>query len=713
MNGHRLRFCSVLAPALLSGVGAAVRSCCAVATALAASFMAPAAVLAETDLLDACYRADQPFPRFYRFWHEPLNLPDDPDAGAGQYADKHVLGGSVHVFVRNTGSRSLAIEDILLEGVSLKRGLAFSDQRIKRKFASIHFADLPEAELNRLVAAGEPVWWKTDPQQIAPGGSGEVMVRLRQRPPVETLRLALKHAGGMKDLAIPIRDAHPRMSGISFAADRGRAYLYSQGPGEAGGVPARIIMDGEDITRAATIAHDPAVGQAVAVVRFAKPLAPGSFHCFQVVYEDRLTASAGVRAWADDFAYGMWGGRPADESQIGLARGYVKDITDHNINVQMPQLGSRGVAAYFKSDAGQRYCKTVGLRKAISDPGKYDTKDAFAYFIHDEPDAGDYLAKGVEEGRKVGCLAQWAVGRTYKLRAADPVTPQFLNVDGTFKPENWYTYGQLPDIFATDPYYQARLRGTYQRHPHRLALYAKATYIYAVARVARSACTPRPLHVILNAVSHVDKANKWKFRFATPQEKRIEVYYALAAGASGISYWWYTPVGRCYGVGAAASDPQAAALWREIGFLGAEVRTAGPLILRSCPTELPAKVSTPTLWTRCLLAGLDAVVMIVVNEQYANDRVGTVYQPIEEATVTLKLPSWLRPKDVFEISHEGTQAVTWKPEGSQITMTLGRVELTRLVVICEDPKLRGQLQDLYETRFAAKVARLVGGQRRR
>ncbi len=209
------------------------------------------------------------------------------------------------------------------------------------------------------------------------------------------------------------------------------------------------------------------------------------------------------------------------------------------------------------------------------------------------------------------------------------------------------------------------------------------------------------------------------FRFGTPAEKRIEVYYSLAGGAKGISYWWYTPVipskqgdvSGADGVGAARHDGQAAAMWKEMGLLGAEVRTAGPVILQSCPVELETTVSDPTLWPKCLLAGVDTLVLIVVNERYANDRVGTVYKPIDEATVTLQLPSWLEPEAVFDINHEGTQDVSWKVKDSRLDLDLGKVELTRMVVVCKDAKLRAGLQDLYKSKFAAKVARLMAKRR--
>ena len=57
--------------------------------------------------------------------------------------------------------------------------------------------------------------------------------------------------------------------------------------------------------------------------------------------------------------------------------------------------------------------------------------------------------------------------------------------------------------------------------------------------------------------------------------------------------------------------------------------------------------------------------------------------------------------------YEGIRNVDWERRGQQATMHLGTVHLTRLIVISSDAQLRQRLRSIYETQFAAKVARLV------
>ncbi len=232
--------------------------------------------------------------------------------------------------------------------------------------------------------------------------------------------------------------------------------------------------------------------------------------------------------------------------------------------------------------------------------------------------------------------------------------------------------------------------------------FIKPRYVLGVVTICNSACAPKPLHIILNSVRHDIEGGG--FRFATPPEKTVELFYALGAGAKSFSYWWYTPYGRFHGCG--ASDPEAVALWRQIGLLGAQVRTAGPVLTRSCPATVPVK-APPKLWTRTLLAGTDTLVLIAVNDNIANDRLGTVVVPLPTTPITLTPPSWLKPADAFEITPEGLRDVTWKTDAAQLALDLGKTEVARLVLLTSDKALRRQLDDLYRTHFAANIAQLT------
>lgn len=712
-----------------------------------AAFLAlaiPVAVLAapvKVEVIGSHYRPDQPFPEFNAFWNEGSIQPDEESAAdqadyvqapavkkakpnsasqpAGQAAPspkqpsdalpaKTPLGGSLHLFLRNTGTTVAKVEDALLGGRSLNKCLAFSNQRKVKKFASIYFANLPKEQLAALIDNGEPVWWKVDPLEIAPGGVAEVIVRLRSRPKPSAVPVAVTLAGATVGTQVPVKDPAPRLEGIYFGPDLQTVYIYARHPD--GAAPVRLTLDGKDITPVCRIPHDKAVSVTPVVARLNEPLAAASFHVFGAAYPDGTTVMSGLRAWSDEFVYGVFGGKPGPDKDLSVGKAYVDDLVAHNMNLQMPQIGSGAVLTYFKSPEGHRHIESAGLRFVLPDPGKFGIDKPYALYVHDEPDCGDYKAEGLPDSKKIGVLARWCISRADELRAAAPDVMQMLNVNMTYKPHNWHVYGQFPDIFCVDPYYQVRLKDVYHKTPERRPLYDKATYIYMVSSLAQSAAAPNPVHVILYGNQQRGRPERPQtFRFPTAPEKRIEAYYALAGGAKSLSYWWYTPGGPAHGLGAATSGkPDAAAqkLWREIGLIGAEARTAGPVLTTSCPVDVTAKASDG-VWVRFLARGDDTLVMLAVNDQYRNTDKGTEIRPVTNATVNVDLPKWIQRPEVFEITPAGVESIAARSSTSGLRVPLGKLDVTRMVVITSNATLRGELQNLYEERFAAATARLL------
>lgn len=657
-------------------------------------------LMADVTVLGVQYRADRMFPEYLPYWQdEGISVPPEL---------YEVVGCSVHVFVRNTGAAPVTISDVELAGESLTACIAFDDQRVDRKPASIYFANLTEPQMQTLLAAGEPVWWKTDPAVIEPGGAGQVMIRLRNIPQTPTVAVNVVHSGGTTSATVPVQSDQSRLVGVNFSADLGTVYLYSR-HWQAGMAPVAIVLDGQDVTANASIACDPSLQLAPTVLQLSQNLVRGSYHVFQVVYSDGQVASAGLRAWNDEFAYGMWGAAPGSDGDYELARDYIEDVSDHLINIQMVTLGSQAVKSYLKTAEGRAFAASHDLRFVVDAPGKWGVTDPFLFFIHDEPDAGDYRITGLPADKMIGSLAQWCVGHAEEQRATDPRQLAMLNLDMTYKPQNWYIYGQVPDVMAVDPYYQARLKTALWSNPEMLPYYTKATYVYAVSQTAETTCQPNPLHVILYGCSYVDSTTGQTFPFAPPACKRIEAYYALAGGAKGLSYWWYIQVPPFRGIGAAywQGDADAMALWDEMGLIGAEARTVGPVLKKSCPAEIPVQPSAG-LWVRSLVAGMDTLVLLAVNDEYANSEQGIAYTPLADASMTVDLPSWMSSPTAFEVNALGIRDVQTQLVGDQLEIDLGWFDVTRMIVVTDNWQLRGQLQQRYDEQFEAKVLNIVG-----
>jgi hypothetical protein len=668
--------------------------------AVSMSLLAAPAALAgpASEVVGSAYHADTPFPQFLNLWSEGWALKDQ-NGEPLQYATTNMpLGAYVHLYIHNASANTVPVTDLRFEGVSLTDAIAFSDRQVDRLYpANVRFSKLPKADIDRLIAAGEPVWWKAEPPSLPPGGFGEVTLRLRRQVQAPLTLQVLANNTSWEARVPPA--ASPRFMGLSFSPSLDVAFAYVQHPQRPGAVPVKVLLDGADVTARTALAADPSVSVTPLVIRPPQLLKRASFHCFQAVYEDNSSALAGIRAWGDEPVYGMWGYINRGSTAQERVDYYLGDLQRHNVNAVMESYGGE-VGEFLSGETGVEHSRATGIRAMRNKPGP--VLNPVYYFLTDEPDAHDYAVSQLLPNQRLGSLGQDLVRRSHAFRQADPAPPQMLNLDNTYKPENWYMYARLPDVCCADPYYQEQQNIVWNERPVWASSFVRPTYVLGAATICNSACAPKPLHIILNCVQHKTKGGS--FRFATPPEKTVELFYALGAGTKSFSYWWYTPYGEFYGCGAA--DKDAVALWRQIGLLGAQVRTAGPVLARSCPAALALKAPA-RLWTRTLLAGTDTLVLLAVNENIANDRLGTVVVPLPTTTVTITPPSWLKAADAFEITPHGLQDVTWKSDAGRLVLDLGQTEVARMVLLTAEKTLRGELKGLYQRRFAANVAQLT------
>ena len=663
-----------------------------------------AGAVAQPVVVGSAYFADEPFPEFMPLWQEGWSL-KGPDGNKLLYARPGMpLGGYLFVYVRNSSFDRLAIKDVTIGGIKLSEGIGVTDvtQSPEDKYgASILLSGLPQKQIELLKEAGWPAWWRAEPRVIPSHGMGEIVIRMKRAPRLDKLTVGIIGENVSLSTVVETDRSQPRFATISFSPDLSTIYLYPKHPG-TGMRPTKVFLNGKDLTSSCKIAWDESQSISPIVLRLQSPLEWMSYQNLKVTYPDGSAAVAGTRAWGREMVYGMWGGGRGGGSSEKVGKEYLTDWAAHNINCHMGHSTHAG-HSFFVSEKGWEFCKTLGMgRMTTWDVGPYDPT---FFFVQDEPDAHDVATDALEAWDRLGSLGMWLIRWSGALREHNPRVPLLLNIDNTYKPENWYMYHQLADIPCVDPYYPEQLDQTYFNHPGTLAVHSKPTYVSAVTTISQSSCQPKPLHVILCSTRYQDEKKGQKGRYPTPEEKRMEVYYAIGNGAKGLSYWWFAPDVNCVGLG--TDEPEAKALWKEIGLLGAEVRTAGEIITGSCPADL--NVEAPKeLWTRTLLSGADTIALVVVNDDVACDRVGTVYKPVEKASVTIEIPAWLDPAGVMEVTHRGVTGMAWERNGSKVTITFDKVDISRFVLITSDLELRGRLQKEYEDKYASNVAKILG-----
>ncbi|MGC9317953.1 MAG: hypothetical protein ACP5KN_07960 [Armatimonadota bacterium] len=652
---------------------------------------------------------DRQFPELLQYFREGWGITDELGQ-TRQYTEAVKQGAYLHAVVRNTSDEPAAVQRVMLEGIDLAQQLAprHAEHRgVRAASFLLNDDDLtPPALRERLQAAGSPVWWMVRPAPIPPGGFAEVVVRLRELPEREPLALAVE-ASGRSVTATVRRRVGPAIVSTALAQGMDRLLVYLRGGDFE---VTRVNIDGRQVAPSAPGELRSAGGVLALEVPLGEAWERGGFHCVAVATRPGRQTAAVVRALRPDFALGMWGYRNEGLTLEAMVRDCCETFQEHLFNTHMAMAGAH--TGYLDSAEGLDLLAETDLRLMVSAPNEatVGSERLYARFLLDEPDCSDYRVDDLPWDQRIGVFAQGLVERQREWTGRDPLTPSLLNVDMTFKPENWLTYGQLPDIFAVDPYYQNRLRDAYWSHPARVRQFCTPYYVFAVAEIARSGCQPAPLHIILNSTSF--HAEDRTFRYGTPEEKRIEFYHSLAAGARAISYWWFTPYGQHMGCG--ARDPGAHAMMQELARLNAEARAVGELLATGCPAHAPgapdplASAQPEWLMTRTLLCGTNAAVVVLVNRDHASDREGTVFAPIPRARVQVQLPHWLEATHALRLAAGELTELQLQREDGVATCDLEDVQLTELIVLADREsiveRVRRQWDEL-QPRLAAVTER--------
>lgn len=643
---------------------------------------------ANIQIVSSEYIPDREFPHLIPYIMDGWEMKH----GMGEtkaYKDTVPLGATIRLFLHNNSEREITVDGISLNEIDLTRHIATIHREHRGLQAASYLLNdserTPQAIKDKLEELGAPIWYQARPNPLPPRGFAELVIRLRYLPKKKLLKISYNE-GDVKSAEIFIdtqKQSRLGFASINFNKEINRIFLYVSSNDASEFEIEKLRVDGVVVKIAPESQMKSLHGFLPLEIPLQKSWEHGSYHYIAALSKEGVTASAVIRARDDFFALGIWGYRNYGNTDEERARDSATTFRDHLFNTHMG-MGHN----FFRKPEGLAMLKEMGLRLMISDPAKQDIRnpDIYARFLLDEPDAHEYAIQDLPSYRRLGGYAQGLVERQKKWSDVDPMKLTLLNVNLTYKPENWITYGPLPDILSADPYYQSRLNDTYAKHPGRLAQFCHPYYVYAISEVVRWSSQPKPPHIILNSVSERDKDKV--FRYGTPEEKRIEFYYALAAGAKGISYWWFTPYGKFMGCG--SKEPGAKAMMKEMARLNAEACSILPFLSCSAPGTLPGekldaftRCLPPWLMARTLFAGTDTALLILVNRDHGSDRLGTLFQPIPKAIITFEKPPWMKDIKTFRFQKGALKEIPFTMEEGSAKMEIRDIPLTEIIIVME------------------------------
>lgn len=531
-------------------------------------------------------------------------------------------GGHYLIAVRNTGRTPMEITDILLDGVSVVEGLK---TRGELKSASIwHGDDLtePSAPVQKLAEAGEPIWYKTRPASIAPGGLGFVLIRTRVVPCHPVKVKIVDNRGGACTALVPSEEPKARIAYVGFGANCDQIVVFARKLTTEDLTLDRVFLDEVDITAQCRFAtQDFWNDLGILTVALETPLVEGSHHLLRLTTKQGAEIADMVRAKKDFFPVGVYGWSSNGATAVERMYEFYRSLKAHHFNTDLVFVWPKD-STMRNSAEGRELARRNDIMLLDAD-NKH-------WYVRDEIDIWEGVhLEYFPESKRLGCMAQTDVVEFMKDKLSeDAVALGWLQLDGWGHPANYFIHARGADIASSGDY-----AGQGAKQP---------IAVYDAVNALRWAAMPGAFNTLIYAAWEKSIGVP---RFPTPQEEKMMAYYCLASGGKGLCYYTYDD-SKPGGTGDHGVEANPTLL-KAIGQINLTVQTLTPLLLRAYPCDgivsqhsVGTVTNSESLWHRALLCADGTVILILVNHDFTSEVDGFSNTPLKDVRLELQLPPW-------------------------------------------------------------------------
>ena len=561
---------------------------------------------------------------------------------------------------------------------------------------------------DELLGTLELVWQRCLPQELAPGGIGQISVRLRNPQQNDLVVTVTTEGAPPQTVPVSVELLPFRLQTLAWSEQGREVFLVAQATAPDPSAIRRVWLDGKDVTgRCRLLAPDFFAGVSPIVLRPESPLQRGCIHTYML--EDAQGRKVGWNLRTVDVdgfvPLGIYEGirysrASADGiTMLRLQPGDLDTITRLGFNALglfCTDLNDRSLLDRFAA-YGVRSFHYTNHEPFIPEPEIRGHPTLYCYAIHDEPDVSDSRRpKDIPMNKRIGYMAPEMIRRYAMCRQVDPVTPAALIVNLSLAPTNYYTYGQIADLFLPDNYPLT----------HRWQM----SRVFETTRYSWWAAGPRPVQSIMQ-VNYEDRPGEMKYRRPPlAEEMYLQFLYSLAAGARGFwGFMWPSEGARprtiFHGPGE-YPDVQAALLHAHM--------TLGPLlplINRSHPISL-ATTDDPQVKLATLLGGPDALLVAVINKTVESLVEDFRYRILRNVEVRIPSTPWLQPGFVGEVDAGTITPLPLQREEDGISVVLPEVKAGALLLAGADAGLAHELERDYRVAAARADRRMIAAMRR-
>ncbi len=606
--------------------------------------------------------------------------------------------GQLHLYVRNAGDGPAVLESVELDG----RGGG------------------------ELVADGVLAWYHQHPHRIRPGEAGRVTLRLNglseqqalalmegTEPPATTVLLRyVKSEPVTCRVRLDPGLERLRINMLTFGPDLSTVSAYLQAPGApAGGFSASAIeVDGRDLTDRARFGSRRIGAEVVPVeIPLDEPLTEGRHVTVTVATEQGVSCGHCLRAFPSEFPIQVCLFDQVREDAIA-------DIYNHCFTAVAPRRKEH-VAEMQR--LGLDLLPFGGGLGRIMQWWRPEGPRVVAFWLDERderPIAETVLAldEAHDHYRREGrCIPRQMINLCNPWSGTGMAFMDILDVVCHAYGMAGAINGRDFPLLSTLPWRELR-SGRRPWWPY----FRSAEVALAVDPESRRVLEPAPT----------------TRRVIEPRQERMMTYGCLQLGAKGICHWAYgvqggdRPVYYLDGPGLRLSMggipyptsrtvrgyevPEEIcralkATWDEIGRINAELRAIGPWLADSDPSPIARVVASeppeavgggPATQASALVSGLDTIVLIVLNLNIDADWSGRdpegirSYEPVD-AIVSLDLPEWIEPAEVFSVDWRGIEDVRAEREDGTLMFDLPELAVQRVIVVTSDPDVRTEMAE--------------------
>ena len=548
---------------------------------------------------------------------------------------------SLHLFLQNSGREPVSVLPPVVDGIDCA-----SLGRDGKHVANV-------------------LWYRCRPNPIGAGEIADLTITLAA-PTDNPVTVELSTSSGEK-LRKTIRCAPEqiRFQAIRFSRDLRTVDLYMRTSKPV----RRVCMDGREVAKSCK----PFNGIAFTRIELGEPLVANSFHTFEAEADGASTAYQ-IRAIPEEFLIGVYGGASPENIADWKRHGF-----DHHISFGAASPDQLGMFAEHGMSVGSKYIKEHLVDRADGSVPLFDEEAAreslkavaakpnlVYHHLVDEPDVCDYYA-----GRILGATAMELVARGEFFELNDGGRYSFVQIDNTFRPNNYRVYGEITDVLATHRY----SLGNHLKSEAGESTVKRLPFFEDMAETLdrfRATNEPKPFFMVPQFFNlGVGRAG----RPPSIDEMRLQCYLMVAGGARGFLHYIHS------GSTGGGEGGRTPALMDGMTGLNAELRLVGDVVASGTPAPSGwAKCSSSNLLPSVVLNG-DRMAVILLNLSHRSSLATFVALPVRGARVDLPIPPWMDASSLEVLPVEGGNSLTVTRDKDGLHITVDEVAVARCLIV--------------------------------